>query len=694
MGTSRPKDTRRAFLTRFARVRQHVAEELGSRSRSTAQTLVEDLLFLRFVDPVEPGRLCAGLRNSSEQDPDGVTGFRDVLGPLLAEHLPDSALLEQDTPHIRNSAFTAICDELLDQFTFALNDDSKAAIGPEILSEVFDQSHSEGGSPAGRRQRKLTGTYATPRTVARFMCRQALRVYLIARIGGKRAAAVDALLGSNTGREEARLTADEARLIRSVLINSRVCDPAVGTAALLVAMLHEMTAVLERLDDHDVADARRHIVENCLHGVDLQSEALEVCKRRFCLALLAGGRTASPKLALLQGDSLMAGNTTFGGRSQFDIVLTNPPYRSFGLRGSKAAAREWAQAVRKLYPGSAEYKISTYAMFMDLALQLASDQGVVCCITPDSFLLGRYFSKIRRTILDQAAVHRIVLFGRDLWTGGVVGRPTISVLQKGRVTGQVTATRCADEDALASGRFREHRYPQAYFHTTPHARFRLFFSAQSMAFVQAIEANGHPLKEYARLTTGVRSKSGQKDVIATECRGPKWKKGLISGRQVLPYRVEWTGDYLHIDPERLYAGGWNPGVVEHPKILIRQTGCDLIAAVDRDGLYHLNNVHSMSPLAAEPPLSYLCAVLNSQLMNRYYHLISLERGRPLAQTDIETLELLPIAEVAPETMDEIGSLVARVREPGSIDRVEELLAEAYGLGPDLRRYLAQDELYG
>ena len=688
---------------------------------SFTQALLEDLLFLRFLDAqgLLPGgcdSLCAKLRACWEREPDGTTGLRDVLRPRLAKHLPNSVLLAQTDVLVRNAVFGTICEELLGGFTFALDDESEAAIGPEILSDVFDQPHSE----SGRRHRKLTGTYATPRAVARFMCRQALHTYLITRIGQERASAVNAPASSD-------IPAREARQIRDLLLSSRVCDPAAGTGALLVAMLHEMTAILERLGDGGLVDDRRHIAENCLHGVDLQGEALEVCKRRLWLALTADGQAPPPDVALLQCDSLLAGSPAFGRASQIDIVLANPPYRSFGLRGSSAAKREWAETVRTRYPGSAEYKLSTYAMFMDLALQIAADQGVVCCITPDSFLLGRYFSKIRRTILDRAAIHRIVLFARDLWRSGVVGRPTISLLQKlttsqelpqqngaeclripfGRLPAAhgrkakafrsspetVTAALCDSEDALVSGQFREHRYPQTYFHTMPHSRFRLFFSPKSMAFVQAIEANSRPLKEYARITTGVRSRSSQRDVVATECRGPKWKKGLISGRQVLPYRVEWAGDYLHIDPERLYAGGWDPDVVARPKILIRQTGCDLIAAADRDGLYHLNNVHSVSPLAAEPSLRCLCAVLNSRLLNRYYHLISLERGRPMAQTDIETLELLPIADTAPETMAEIDSLVAHIQEPGSRGRVEELLAEAYELGPDLRRYLAQDDLY-
>jgi hypothetical protein len=44
-------------------------------------------------------------------------------------------------------------------------------------------------------------------------------------------------------------------------------------------------------------------------------------------------------------------------------------------------------------------------------------------------------------------------------------------------------------------------------------------------------------------------------------------------------------------------------------------------------------------------------------MNHYYHLISLEFGRAMAQTDIETLELLPIKEAPREQKDLIVNLV-------------------------------------
>jgi adenine-specific DNA-methyltransferase len=129
---------------------------------------------------------------------------------------------------------------------------------------------------------------------------------------------------------------------------------------------------------------------------------------------------------------------------------------------------------------------------------------------------------------------------------------------------------------------------------------------------------------------------------------------------VTPYRVEWKGHYLHIDSDLLFAGGWDPSIVERPKIMIRQTGDSIIAAVDYDRLYHLNNTHSLAPIGASVSLLYLCAVLNSRLMNRYYHLISLEKGRAMAQTDIETVDLIPIREVDEGTVQLLEALVLRL----------------------------------
>ena len=119
---------------------------------------------------------------------------------------------------------------------------------------------------------------------------------------------------------------------------------------------------------------------------------------------------------------------------------------------------------------------------------------------------------------------------------------------------------------------------------------------------------------------------------------------------------------MNTDPKLLWSGGFDPRVVKNDKILLRQTGDSLVANLDDEGFYHLNNMHAISP--KEPldayELKYLLALLNSKLMNYYYHLISLEFGRAMAQTDIETLELLPIKQSSKEQKDEIVELVDKL----------------------------------
>ena len=377
----------------------------------------------------------------------------------------------------------------------------------------------------------------------------------------------------------------------------------------------------------------------------------------------------------------------------FNIVIANPPYLSFGLRGNKIAAKEWADTVRITYPGSAEYKISVYALFLDLALRLLEAGGVACYITPDSFLLGRYFSKIRRTMLNQSAIRTILMFQSDFWKSGVVGRPTVISYQKGGDKEDITAMLTETQNTLNSGQYRKYCYSQKYFETVPYNRFRLFFSPIAKKYVEKFESNSVPLGSIARITTGVRAKSGQAGVVSSTKIGPTWKKGITSGSQVLPYKVTWKGDYLNIDGKLLFAGGWDASLVERPKIMIRQTGDTIIAGLDYTNLYHLNNVHTLAPIEQGVSLPYVCALLNSRAMNRYYHLVSLENGRAMAQTDIETLDLLPYCKASKEDTKEIEALVQNIGKNGAQQKIDAIIARLFGLNGELSAYLAQDEFY-
>jgi len=300
---------------------------------------------------------------------------------------------------------------------------------------------------------------------------------------------------------------------------------------------------------------------------------------------------------------------------------------------------------------------------------------------PDSFLLGRYFSKLRNYILNNCSIKEIVMFEKDFWSGGTVGRPVIIILQKTATTAArrdniVTASFCSSPEEFKSGKFSNtFSYPQSYFAGIKHNRFRLFFDSTSKELAEKIESATITANQIVSIHTGVRSKIGQKNVIDKKPSGKTWRKGLISGAEIDRFLVEYKGNYLNIDPEILCSGGWDKEIITQQKLLMRQTGDSLIAAFDDNGYYHLNNLHSIVIEDAKYNLKYILAILNSKLMNHYYHLISLELGRAMAQTDIETIEQLPIRRI------DFGNPAEKKMHDDSVALVDKILELNKRLAP-------------
>jgi len=538
------------------------------------------------------------------------------------------------------------------------------AIDADVLGGVYEQYLEHLIKRAGkeievipaRGKRKAQGIYYTPKFVVHYIVENTLGPAL-----------KDKLL-------------KEARKIR-------ILDPACGSGSFLVEALDYLEqhwkrqkwlpqsiseADVKQKDFFDYVTKFQFLKQN-LYGVDLDAQAIEIAQLNLLLKAL-NQRQRLPDLVnnIRQGNSLISGTEDelkgyFGdswrdkkpfnweqefedimAQGGFDVVIGNPPYVSFGLRGSERIEEALGQYSRDKFPNSAEYKLSTYALFIDQGLQLLREEGYLSYILPDSFLLGRYFSKLRKSILDTCLIKEIVLFEEDFWSSGTIGRPVIIVLQKMsdasiRKKSPVSVKLCSSVDDIKSGKFsKAFSYSQSYFEEAKHNRFRLFFDKSSKELVQRIEIGTVTADKVVSIHTGVRSKIGQKNIVSRTRRGKTWQRGLISGAEINKYLIDYEGNYINIDPPLLYSGGWDKEIISQQKLLIRQTGDSLIATFDNNGYYHLNNLHSVIIKDNRYSLKYILAILNSKLMNHYYHLISLELGRTMAQTDIEMIEQLPI----------------------------------------------------
>lgn len=337
---------------------------------------------------------------------------------------------------------------------------------------------------------------------------------------------------------------------------------------------------------------------------------------------------------------------------KFDVVVANPPYISFGLRGVGKVTKEKMKKYKKQYPDSAEYKLAIYSLFFDLGIRKLKEKAKLCYISPDSFLLGRFFSKLRTLILNTCKIEEISLFKEDFWKSGVVGSPTITVLVKDhspkkRSENLMNIKLCKSFENFLNKSFVLNQYNQEYFIKTHLRRFRLFFSEQIKKIITKMEESKKSLGSIIDINSGLIGKSGQARIVSRFKKGKLWRPGLRSGSEVDRYAIKWAGNFLLYDKSKIHSGYECVDYFSN-KIFLRQTGDKLISALDKEGFLCLNNLHVGNIKYKGLELEYIISLLNSRLLNFYYQSISLESGRTMAQTDIETIEQIPIYSATPE----------------------------------------------
>lgn len=441
-------------------------------------------------------------------------------------------------------------------------------------------------------------------------------------------------------------------------------------------------------EDWSEAGIHRHILTHNLWGADIDGLAAEIAAAGLSLKHPANkhGLVANILIcdSLRRPSSCAAADHRAFWSARYDFVIGNPPYLSFGLRGTSRLDPDYEAYLRQSFSASAEYKLSYYVLFLERGIEMLAAGGRLGFILPDSFLLGRYYSKIRRYIMDHTAIEHIAHIALPVFKGAAVGMSAICILRQEDEPAARSCQPVAVQQVLAKDDLRDSsagcHYSQDYFAGLPYNRFRLFADLTVKNLIDKIDNNSEPLAKFASGHSGIRSKTRQADIVATAAAGSTWRRGLVSGAQIQRYGLTYEGHWLNIDPGLLYKGGWDPAIIERRKILLRQTGYTLTACIDGNGYYHLNNLHSFVATGETVSLDYLLLLLNSRLLSFYYHAVTGEYGRAMAQTDIDTLELLPVRvnqevnQNAPEFVNILTSLVRRqlAGDPQAVGRFNAL----------------------
>jgi len=205
-----------------------------------------------------------------------------------------------------------ILHELFARFNFTITESSpfdvEVAVDPEMLGKVFEELVT------GRHE---TGAYYTPRPVVTFMCREALKGYLTARVEGLTPQAAAAFVDEY---DVSAIPVTRAGDVLDALERVTVVDPACGSGAYLLGMMHELVELQRLLWSSDlIAGAKElyqlklRVIERNVYGVDVEQFAVNIAMLRLWLSLIVeydgpGKPPALPNLdyKIACGDSLTA----------------------------------------------------------------------------------------------------------------------------------------------------------------------------------------------------------------------------------------------------------------------------------------------------------------------------------------------------------------------------------------------------
>lgn len=232
---------------------------------------------------------------------------------------------------------------LFDTYEFTIDennaDDADVALDPELLGKVFENLLGAFNPETRETARKATGSFYTPREIVDYMVEESLKNHIKTRLRPKvEEKRLDEwlaeLFDKTAAAEKRELPFDDeiAAEIRESLYSCKILDPACGSGAFPMGILHCMVRLFGRLDpanydlnkrliarykqetnlppdpletaaereerlealklqldegQHYPDYARKlYLIENCIYGVDIQPIATQISKLRFFISLL------------------------------------------------------------------------------------------------------------------------------------------------------------------------------------------------------------------------------------------------------------------------------------------------------------------------------------------------------------------------------------------------------------------------
>ncbi len=478
-------------------------------------------------------------------------------------------------------------------------------IDVEILGHIFEQSindlealHQQISAPveiapvevapakAGPSKRKKEGAFYTPAFVTRYIVAETLQPILAdrfetlrqqyedeARAGAKKLFADPCAydLRELAGPQRKAL-ADFWNAWLETLATVHIVDPACGSGAFLLeafdqlhAHYQQASARYSELTNQPLfTDVDKQILQSNLFGMDLNTEAIEICRLSLWIKTAEKGKVlTSLDDNVKQGNSVVAEPSPHDAWKKrfpraladggFDVVIGNPPYvRQEWIAKDKPFLEKHYRA----YDGVADL----YVYFYELGIKLLKPGGRLGFVVTNKWMRAGYGEPLRKFFGEYAWVEQVVDFGhaKQIFPDADVF-PSILVAKKPtNVPSPASARVCAiPREQLRIDDLSRQIKSEGY--DVP--RVRLGADPWSLEppgvakLMQQIRATGLPLAEFSGATSrrGVTTGFNEAFLVDSPTRDALVKDDLkcaeiifpyVRGQDITRWSLEWTGLWM------------------------------------------------------------------------------------------------------------------------------------------------------
>lgn len=476
------KELTKEFYLRYAEMRENAFNQLCQANPdidqhailTSTQKLLDRILFCSFAEDrslLPPETVRRAYKHSDPYNPRPI--WENFRGLFKAVNLGNQAL---DIPAYNGGLFAddleldrlnvpdAVCRFFQDlasydyrpAFEVAGESDPETTklIDVDILGHIFEQSISDLerlrneldglterlDQAEHTSRRKKEGAFYTPAFITRYIVGQALGKVLEDRFEALRKKHAAKAAGTarrvlenprvydldtlNNPQREALIEFWD--FWQGELANIRILDPACGSGAFLIEAFEQLYQAYQRSNDRleelrgnrTLFDLDRHILQNNLYGVDLNEEAVQICRLSLWIKTARRGKVlTSLDHSIRVGNSVIddptvhprafGWNTTFPEafeKGGFDVVIGNPPYiRQEWITPFKP----YLQQHYKSFHGTADL----YVYFYELGMRVLKPGGRLSFIVTNKWLKAAYGEPLRRFFAEDTWVEAVVDFG-------------------------------------------------------------------------------------------------------------------------------------------------------------------------------------------------------------------------------------------------------------------------------------------